>query len=281
MPRLLILCVLIPFIASAQAQTSGSAWTKLFNGQDLSGWNKYLGPALDSAGKKWNGIPLGWNNDPQNIFTVVPDNGSKVIRISGQSWGALSTLSEYSNYHLQLQFKWGSHTWAEKRNKPRDSGLLYHGNGEPENSGWMQSQEFQIEENDCGDYWTVGKVKILIRSIKDTGIKYIYDPKGEWKLFGDSGYNWCHRPYAKESPAGQWNTLDLYCSGDTSVHVVNGEVVMILYHSQRVANGRTVPLTRGKIQLQSEGAELYYKEIKIQSISALPVALGVKGQRDR
>ena len=41
--------------------------------------------------------------------------------------------------------------------------------------------------------------------------------------------------------------------GDTSVHVVNGKVMMILYHNSQVENGQVLPLTGGKIQLQSEG----------------------------
>jgi hypothetical protein len=43
-----------------------------------------------------------------------------------------------------------------------------------------------------------------------------------------------------ENPSGHWNTLDLYCHGDTSVHVINGKVMMVLYHSRQENNGKTV-----------------------------------------
>ncbi len=73
-----------------------------------------------------------------------------------------------------------------------------------------------------------------------------------------------------EAPLGEWNTLDLYCFGDQSVHIVNGKVVMLLFNSRQSDNGRIIPLKKGKIQLQSEGAELFYKEIKLQSIKEIP-----------
>jgi hypothetical protein len=38
-------------------------------------------------------------------------------------------------------------------------------------------------------------------------------------------------------------------------------------------NGKELPLTKGKIQIQSEGAEVFYKGIKIQSIDKLPAEL--------
>jgi hypothetical protein len=72
---------------------------------------------------------------------------------------------------------------------------------------------------------------------------------------------------------GEWNTLDLYCHGDTSVHVVNGRVMMVLYHLAQSDSGKVSPLTRGRIQLQSEGAEVFYKQIKIRPISRIPADL--------
>jgi hypothetical protein len=76
-----------------------------------------------------------------------------------------------------------------------------------------------------------------------------------------------------EKPSGEWNTLDLYCHGDTSIHVVNGKVMMILYNNGQVDKGQVLPLTKGKIQLQSEGAEVFYKGIRIQPIGQLPAEL--------
>ncbi|PTB92565.1 DUF1080 domain-containing protein, partial [Marivirga lumbricoides] len=41
-------------------------------------------------------------------------------------------------------------------------------------------------------------------------------------------------------------------------------------NSRYVKNGGSIPLTKGKIQLQSEAAEVYYKEIKIRDLDSMP-----------
>src|SRR5881392_2048258 len=80
-------------------------WIILFNGKDLGGWDTWIGPPLDDAGKKLTETPVGLNNDPNHVFTIVKDNGENVIRISGEKWGGISTKEEYENFHLQLMFK--------------------------------------------------------------------------------------------------------------------------------------------------------------------------------
>ena len=64
--------------------------------------------------------------------------------------------------------------------------------------------------------------------------------------------------------------MDLYCLGQTSVHVVNGRAVMILTGLRHVVDGRDVPLTKGRIQFQSEAAEVFYRSIRIRAIDGIP-----------
>ena len=46
---------------------------------------------------------------------------------------------------------------------------------------------------------------------------------------------------------------------------------MALYNSKyKNADGKIVPLTKGRIQIQSEAAEVFYKNIQIKSIKKLP-----------
>ena len=142
---------------SANIFAQKNTWVALFNGKDLNGWDTYIGPPLDDAGKKLSDIPVGLNNDPKHVFTVVEQDGEKVIRISGENWGGISTKQEYADFHLQLLFKWGTLKWGQKKKKKRDSGLLYFSVGDngADYGAWMRSQEFQIEEGNCGDYWGV------------------------------------------------------------------------------------------------------------------------------
>jgi hypothetical protein len=160
-------------------------WKQLFNGKDLSGWDTYIGPDLDDNGKPINDQPIGLNNDPRHVFTIVKDNGENIIRISGENWGAISTKKEYDNYHLQLQFKWGALLWGQKKGKKKDSGLLYHSVGKygADYGAWMRSQEFQIEEGNCGDYWGVAGGMADVPVLKKSETEYIYYPRGTQLTF--------------------------------------------------------------------------------------------------
>jgi hypothetical protein len=265
------------FLITLDVAAQKSNWQKLFNGKNLSGWDTYLGPPLDDAGKKISEIPVGLNKDPKNVFTVIDQEGEKVIRISGQDWGGIATRKEYSNFHLQLKFKWGTLTWGQKKNKKRDSGLLYFATGDngADYGAWMRSQEFQIEEGNCGDYWGVAGGMQDIPSIKRSDSSYVYEATGTLNTFSATSPigRHCVKQGDAEHASGEWNTLDLYCLADTSVHVINGKVMMVLYHSSQADNGKVFPLTKGKIQIQSEGAEIFYKNIKLEPLNAIPVDL--------
>ncbi|WP_202020451.1 3-keto-disaccharide hydrolase [Mucilaginibacter mali] len=269
--------MLLLLITSFPAFTQGRQqnWVQLFNGRDLGNWDSYLGIPRDTAGKKIGDTPIGLNNDKLNVFTVIKQGGENVIRVSGECIGGISTRAEYENYHLQLQFKWGS--WLQKGRKKKDSGLLYHSVGEQgaDSGAWMRSQEFQIEEGDCGDYWGCAGAMADVPASKRSEKEYVFDPAGTTLTFSAKSPQGrhCIKRGDGEKAFGEWNTLDLYCYGDTSIHVVNGKVVMVLYHNSQQEKDQVLPLTKGKIQLQSEGAEVFYKDVKLQSINKLPEAL--------
>lgn len=109
---------------------------ELFNGNDLTGWETYLGPRYDEQKKEFAGDPVGLNQDPDGIFRVVEVDGAPAIRVSGVVWGAVSNLAEYENYHLRLQFKWGERRFPPRATARRDSGVLYHSVG-PHAAGWF------------------------------------------------------------------------------------------------------------------------------------------------
>lgn len=265
----LILCISISTNIFAQGKM-----ISLFNGTNLDGWNTYIGPPLDDAGKNLSDTPVGLNNDPNNVFTVISQDGQKVIRISGENWGGLYTSKEYSDFHLRLRFKWGKLSWGQKKGKKKDSGVLYFSVGDngADYGAWMRSQEFQVEEGNCGDYWGVAGGMENIPVERESDSQYVYNPSGEMKIFSAKSAvgRHCRKQGDAENTTGEWNTLDLYCHGDTSVHMINGKVMMVLYHSQQLENGQAIPLVKGKIQLQSEGAEIFYKDITIEDLHSIP-----------
>jgi hypothetical protein len=243
----------------------------LFNGKNLDGWDIYIGPLYDSIKKDFTGEPIGLNKDPHHVFSVVNKDGQPAIRVSGENYGGLSTTQEFSNYHLRLEFKWGQLKWVPKRNSKRDSGILYHAVGlhAADWFFWMRSQEFQIQEGDCGDYWGCGGAFANIPAMQIGENKFMYSSGGTPLQFRDNGPNGrnCIKSFDAEKP-GEWNTIDLYCFEDTSVHMVNGKVVMVLYKLREPQGTSDKALTKGKIQLQSEGAEVFYRNIVIENITS-------------
>jgi len=276
MKRYLILLFLFPpgILGFISIQHSADPWTNLFNGKDLTGWDTYIGPIMDDQEKHLTDRPIGLNQDPLHVFSVAEDRKEKVIRISGEQWGGISTKSEYENFHLHLQFKWGKLEWGSKKGKKKDSGLLYFAVG-PHGADygfWMRSQEFQIEEGNSGDYWGVAGGSEDVPTVKLTDSIYQYTKSGVMRTFNEASKigRFCKKRTDAENPTGQWNTADLYCHGDTSVHVINGKVMMVLYHSSQLINGKLIPMAKGKIQIQSEGAEVFYKDLRIRALEALP-----------
>ena len=258
----------------AGCQPAQPKWQSLFNGSSLEGWDTYLGPRSKTGGNPADSIPLGLNLDPHQVFSIVTEDGSPAIRISGENHGGISTKEEFQNYHLLCEFKWGQKKTPTFKDRKRDSGVLYHAVG-PHGADfgfWMRSQEFQIQEGDCGDYWGVAGGVFDIPAVKNPQGLFVYDPQGPMSTFSAVSPNGrrCVKNPDAEKPTGEWNTIELYCKGDTSVHIVNGVVNMILYHSRQWDNGSETPLKKGKIQIQSEGCEIYYRNIKITPINKIP-----------
>jgi hypothetical protein len=221
------------------------------------------GTSLSEDGME--GVPMGLNNDPKNVFSTFTEDGKVILKVSGEIYGGLTTKRDFSNYHFQTEFKWVSRKWEPRLDKKFDSGILYHAHGEHGKfwNVWKASLEYQVQEGDVGDYFGLCGVKVRARIKKSDGGGAIHDPLLPWQE--DPGYVGA-RPES-DLPNGQWNKLEIYVMGDSAIHIVNGEVVM------SIAEARTEKgdcLTSGQIQVQSEGAECYYRSMIIAPIQAFP-----------
>jgi hypothetical protein len=258
------------------APTIQDAWAPLFNGGDLSGWDTWLGKLL--PGQRGNSPaeyaePVGLNKDPRGVFSVIDVDGAPAVRISGETYGGLITRDEYENYHLRFEFKWGEKKWPPREQAVRDSGCCYHSVGPHDASYgfWMKSFEFQIQEGDCGDFYSLAGVIVDAEAVPqspDNPKSDLVYKKGSPKIVGTTKR--IIKEPGNERPTGSWNSMDLYCLGQTSVHVVNGRVNMVLTGLRHRVDGREVPLTKGRIQFQSEAAEVFYRNIAVRRISEIP-----------
>lgn len=274
-------------IAAAGRAEEALEWTPLWNGRDFTGWTTWMqkpeaasdvpGLAKDANGKYTE--PIGSGRDPLKVFTVVPDvDGKPAIRISGEVFGELRTTRSFKDYHLKLQFKWGEKKWPPRdaATTPRDSGLLYHVHAAPGVDGrtWARSVELQIQEHDVGDLYAIGSTIAVRSRARRVGqqLEYTYDPTANWTYFTqDQGApGRCIKQPDNEKPRGDWNTVELVCLGQESMHIVNGRVVMRLFGPQRIDGPALTPVTSGPIILQSEGSEIFYRDVAVRSIKTVP-----------
>lgn len=256
---LLILFVVHDGIAQSavpvKAKKNGKT-QKLFNGKNLKGWYTFL----KESGK---------NNDPKKVFTV--EDG--MIRISGEEWGCITTDNEYENYTLTVEFKWGQETWGARADRARDCGVLIHSQGKDGGYGgvWMHSIEVQLIEGGTGDLLVVGdgtenfSLSSPVAEEKQGGA-HLYQPGGKLVTIKSGRINWYGRdPQWKdvlnfrgaqdvENPLGEWNTLVTVAEGDTIKVYLNGKLV------NEAVN---VKPSRGRIQIQSEGAELFVRKVEL------------------
>ena len=227
---------------------------QLFNGKNLDGWYTFI-------------RERGKNVDPKKVFTVK--NG--MIRISGEEFGCITSNDEFENYKIIVEFKWGEITYAPRADKARDSGLLLQSVGEEGGSDgtWMHSIECQIIEGGTGDFIVVGdgsnKFSITCPVAPDKqGGSYVYQPSGNKVTINSGRINWFARdPEWKDSkgfrgakdiekPIGKWNKIEC---------IVKDKEIFIYLNGTLVNHAVDVQPQKGRIQIQSEGAEIFFRQI--------------------
>jgi len=245
-------------------------WTPLLD-KDLSQWEIWTGVPHQSVkglpksyeipadGKPV--APLGLDNSMNVFSTSIDSNKEVVLNISGLIYGGLTTKKDYENYHLTMLFKWGEKKYEPRLEKKRDSGLLYHCYGDHGAfwDVWKKCIELQIQEGDFGDLYKLAKTTCKANIT-------VIDKVNRWDPKGTPSHH-AKRSTDEESSHGNWTRVDLYTIGDKAVHVVNGKVVLAVYD---MVTHEKKKLTAGQIQIQSEGAEAYVKEMYIRPLKEFP-----------
>ena len=215
-----------------------------------------------------------FHDDPKDIWTFDKDG---TFHISGRGYGYLATKDSFRDYHLVLEFKWGTKTWGKREKAAKDNGILLHAYG-PHGAyadTWMASIEAQIIEGGVGDILvlspTLADGKELTTSLSseftlDRDKEKIWK-KGEPRQTVTKGrINWKHRDedWADrigfrgkddvESPSGEWNRLEVIAKGDTLQYFVNGALVNEAFDCKP---------SEGKILLQTEGAEMLVRRYEL------------------
>lgn len=267
--RFVLLCLLGFLAAEARADpprpqpiSPRDAPIRLFNGQDFRGLYTFL---------KGRGV----RREPDDVFRVEDE----MIHVTGEGRGYIATENEYRDYHLSVEYKWGKRD--DGSGYVRNAGVLVHGTGADggHSSGvWMASLEVQLAQGCEGDL-------IVIRGKADDGrpvlvdmaseVRQAEDGKTRWQAGGEKvryagkQFWWSqHEPFFQEkldtrgqrdvaSPVGEWTRVDVLCRGERVTVKINGVTVN---------EALTVSPTHGKILLQNEGSEIYYRNWRLSPL---------------
>ena len=257
-----------------------ATWQPLLS-ESLDDWEPFTGvphksfsepgfpPGTSDDGR--TGTPVGMG-DPFQIFQIEMLGGQPVLHISGRVYAGLSTKKAYQNYHLSLETRWGEKKWPPRENQKRDSGLLVHCNG-PQGAFWnvwLQSLECQIQETDMGDFISIAGTSAQIKCEGGREGMPNYDPSAALQPVGAGTKHWGTSRSQNFERENDWNLVEVWALGDEVVFAVNGHVVNHLNRAKVGNQDSGQPLTSGRLQLQSEAAEVFYRNIQIRGIDKIP-----------
>ncbi len=248
------------------------AFTRLFNGRDLTGWYTFL----QKHGK---------NADPDHLITI--ENGAIHLYKNAADgehvvMGYIGTEKEYGDYHLRVQYRWGTKKFQPRYALKRDAGIYYHIQGA--DAVWPQALQFQVEQTNVGD----------LIALYGFGFDTWVDPKtrGDKMLtFLDpahGGVAWVHggkvdvyqKHLAGEWELDGWNTAEVIAKGDSVTHILNGHVVnrgtgvRLIDRAHPDVPAR--PITRGRIALELEAAEIEFRNVEIRELNVTARAGEIK-----
>jgi hypothetical protein len=223
---------------------AASGARSLIDAVDFAVWDRYLGQptSIEPA--------LGIDNDPRGVYSIVTLEGEPTIAISGEVWGSLISKREFCNFRLTAEFKWGTAVWPPLNLK--DSGIMFLSKGplgavnaggdalsDPIGSGgFMVAPEYQIAAGDVGSLYNLGPVAFDSESFGD----HVDEP-------------------------GVWNAIELSLEDGQATLSLNGNETVRASGFVLEWPGQTPSALRcGKLQLQSEGAEIFFRRVEIEPL---------------
>ncbi|MHC4140961.1 MAG: 3-keto-disaccharide hydrolase, partial [Planctomycetota bacterium] len=154
-----------------------------------------------------------------------------ILICKGQPVGYLRTTDDFVNYVLKLEWRFDPVT-----KKAGNSGVLLRMVGE--DKVWPRSVEAQLHSGNAGDFWNIGEVPMKSDPDRTRGRN-------------------TKKTHFAERPVGEWNEYEIIVDGSSVVLKVNGQTVNEAWDVQEIP---------GKICLQSEGAEIHFRNIRLSPI---------------
>jgi hypothetical protein len=168
------------------------------------------------------------------IATVCTPGPDGVIAATGTPVGFIATTTTHANYRLHAEWRWPG--------KPGNGGVLLHISSGPKDRAWPLSFQVQTKFGAAGD---------LLPMAGATFAEPLTSAAGAATAIK------AHTAPDSERPAGEWNTCDITCHGDTIEVTINGML-------QNRATG--LSLREGKIGFQFEGAPFELRRVSVVAL---------------
>jgi type 1 glutamine amidotransferase len=196
------------------------------------------GDVKDEWIELFNGRDLeGWScflTDGKQLGDVWSVKDGAIV-CTGRPAGYLFTHAEYDDYILELDWR-----WSTAGEGGRNSGVLLRLIGE--DRIWPKSLEAQLMAGEAGDFW----------QIEEFAAKTADDRR--------NGRN-TKKTHGNEKPLGEWNRYRITVNRGDVVLAVNGQVLN---------EATEVFETKGRIALQSEGAEIHFRNVRLLPLRGAP-----------
>jgi hypothetical protein len=278
----------VPSGASTLPPPGVDGWVSLFNGRNLDGWYTFLQMSGRDAAQARGMVTV-----EEGLLHIM---GNQATAQNAES-GYLATNQEFENVRIRVEYKWGTKRFAPRLENKRDNGLLYHLVGR--DVVWPTCVECQIQETDVGDYFMLGGTRAVQGNLPGNGgagfITLINTAnRGAGAGAGPAPGAAAAVPGAGAPTGGRgggaaaveptggrklkdgdferlddWNVVEVIAQGDRSTHVVNGRIVNLVSRIQQPDPqnaGQFIPLARGKIAIEIEYAECWFRRIEVKKI---------------
>jgi len=167
----------------------------------------------------------------EDVFSFADDGRLLCV---GQPFGYLATKEAYKNFKLSLEWRWPAGT------PPTNSGVFVKITDQPADSFLPKSIEVQLQNRNAGDLWAFHGRMIVepaerLRRVNHPAI---------------GSFVGVQRSPMVENDPGQWNSMEILCTGGLLVVTVNGKIVSWTTGAEPI---------EGRIGFQSEGDRIEFR----------------------
>jgi len=213
----LVCCWMLVAAASAFGQTT------LFEKKNLSEWDFHV----NKEGVK-----------AENVFSFAADGR---LLCKGQPFGYLATKEAFKNFTFAVEWRWSEGA------EPTNSGIFLKITEQPGGAFLPKSVEVQLQKGNAGDIWAFHG-----RSITESAARLVSAETADIGKFCG-----VKKILTAEKETGQWNTMEILCTGSLIVVTLNGKIVNWTTGAEPI---------EGRIGFQSEGGPIEFRNAVLTTL---------------